>query len=126
MNTEISCPDSRLLWEKALNLVGDDEHAAAHLLVLIADTNQTTLASLHEHFEVARWEGVGSAAHRIVGSARMLDCGALIALLTALEAAARAHYSELATALMPVVAEAVATLDKSIAKALRSEPDSAA
>ncbi|AXF18697.1 Hpt domain-containing protein [Paraburkholderia caledonica] len=126
MNTEISCPDSRLLWEKALNLVGDDEHAAAHLLVLIADTNQTTLASLHEHFEVARWEGVGSAAHRIVGSARMLDCGALIALLTALEAAARAHYSELATALMPVVAEAVATLDKSIAKALKSEPDSAA
>lgn len=126
MNTEISCPDSRLLWQKALNLVGDDEHAAAHLLVLIADTNQTTLASLHEHFEVARWEGVGSAAHRIVGSARMLDCGALIALLTALEAAARAHYSELATALMPVVAEAVATLDKSIAKALKSEPDSAA
>ncbi|CAD6557693.1 hypothetical protein LMG28727_06418 [Paraburkholderia kirstenboschensis] len=125
MKTEISCPDPRLLWGKALDLVGDDEHAAAHLLGLIADTNQTTLASLHEHLQVARWEGVGSAAHRIAGSARMLDCGALIALLTALEAAARAQNSELATALVPVVAEAVATLDKSIAEALRSEPDSA-
>lgn len=124
MNTEISCPDPRSLWEKALDLVGDDEHAAAHLLVLIADTNKTTLASLHEHFEVSRWEGVGTAAHRIAGSARMLDCGALIALLTALEAAARAHNGELATALVPVVAEAVATLDNSIAKALWSEPDS--
>ena len=118
MKAAIFCSDPRLLREKARELVGDDEHAIRRLLELIVETNRTTLTSLSEHLQAARWEGVGSAAHRIAGSARMLGCDALIALLTDLEAAARAQNSELATALLPVLTDALASIDRSIAHAL--------
>lgn len=115
----ITCADFAQLRAKAIELVGDDERAIQRLLELIAETNRTTLASLRENAEAAFWEPVSSAAHRIAGSARMLDCHALLTLLTQLEAAARERNSELATALMPRVADALTLLDTSIEAALQ-------
>lgn len=114
-----TCADFAQLRAKAIELVGDDERAIKRLLELIAETNRTTLASLRENAEAALWELVSSAAHRIAGSARMLDCDALLTLLTQLEAAARGRNRELATALVPRVADALARLDASIETALR-------
>lgn len=118
MEKTLSSPDSRRLWAKAAELVGDDEHAIRRLLSLIAETNRTTLASLHESLGALCWQQVGSAAHRMAGSARMLDHDALITLLTELEAAARAPDTVRAAALVPVIADTLAGLDTSIEEAL--------
>lgn len=118
MEKTLSSPDPRRLWAKAAELVGDDEHAIRRLLSLIAETNRTTFASLHESLEALCWQQVGSAAHRIAGSARMVDHDALIALLTDLEAAARVPDTVRATALVPVIDDALAGLNASIEEAL--------
>ncbi|WP_025599106.1 Hpt domain-containing protein [Burkholderia sp. WSM2230] len=119
MKAAISCPDSRLLRANAQELVGEDERAITRVLELIAETNRTTLVSLQQSFEAGCWDEVASAAHRMAGSARMLAHDALTAALSELEAAGRAHNRELATSQMPVIAEALASLDKSIEEALR-------
>jgi HPt (histidine-containing phosphotransfer) domain-containing protein len=110
--------DPHSLWDAALELVSGDHVTAGRLLEMIAQTNRATLASLRESFEAASWASVGSAAHRIAGSARMLDCGDLTALLTQLEAAARERDIALAIALLPCVVDAIEELDVSIGKAL--------
>jgi len=119
MKVAISCPESRLLWANAQQLVGDDERATVRVLELIAETNRTGLASLQESFAARCWDEVASAAHRMAGSARMLGHDALIAALSELETAARQQHCELATALMPVIADALMRLDKAIEQAVR-------
>ncbi|WP_027214383.1 Hpt domain-containing protein [Burkholderia sp. WSM2232] len=119
MKAAISCPDSRLLRANAQQLVGDDERAIKRVLELIAETNRTGLASLQQSLEAGCWAEVASAAHRMAGSARMLGHDALITALSELETAAREQHCELATALMPVVADALIRLDKAIEEAVR-------
>uniref|UniRef100_E1TGS7 Hpt domain protein n=1 Tax=Burkholderia sp. (strain CCGE1003) TaxID=640512 RepID=E1TGS7_BURSG len=119
MKAAISCPNSRLLRDNAQQLVGDDERAIKRMLELIAETNRTGLASLRESLEAACWAEVASAAHRMAGSARMLGHNALIAALSELEMAGRERNRELATTLMPVVADALIHLDKAIEEAVR-------
>ncbi|MBW9106961.1 Hpt domain-containing protein [Paraburkholderia phenoliruptrix] len=119
MKAAISCPDSRLLRDNAEQLVGDDERAIKRMLELIAETNRTGLASLQESFKAGCWAEVASAAHRMAGSARMLGHDALIAALSELEMAGRERNRELATTLMPVVADALIHLDKAIEEAVR-------
>jgi len=55
----------------------------------------------------------------MAGSARMLAHDALIAALSELEMAGREQNRELATTLMPVVADALIHLDKAIEEAVR-------
>jgi len=119
MKATISCPDSRLLRDNAEQLVGEDERAIKRMLELIAETNRTGLASLQESLEAGCWAEVASAAHRMAGSARMLAHDALIAALSELEMAGREQNRELATTLMPVVADALIHLDKAIEEAVR-------
>nr|WKF59931.1 Virulence sensor protein BvgS [Paraburkholderia busanensis] len=106
------------LEAKALALTGGDACSARRLLALIVETNRAALAQLHAGFAAATWDSVSSAAHRIAGSARMLECDGLIALLTQLEAAARGREIGTVTALMRSVADALASLDASIDAAL--------
>ncbi|ABE33068.1 hpt domain protein [Paraburkholderia xenovorans LB400] len=112
--------DPHLLQQKALELAGGDHVTARRLLEMIAQTDRTALAALRDSFRTASWDGVGSAAHRIAGSARMLECHEVFALLTRLEAAARGRDIVLATALLPHVADALGELGASIGKALTS------
>ncbi|MFM0508942.1 Hpt domain-containing protein [Paraburkholderia sp. RL17-373-BIF-A] len=118
MDHTVFSADAHLLWQKALDLACGDHATAGRLLEMISQTNRTTLDSLCEGSEVACWDSVGSAAHRIAGSARMLECHDLIALLIQLETAARAHDIAAATAVLPCVIDAIEELDVSIAKAL--------
>lgn len=110
-----------ILYAKALELAGHDHVTAARLLKLIVDTNQSTLALLRDSFARTSWDVLGSAAHRLAGSARMLECHELLALLEQLEAVARKQELALVTALLPCVVDALESLDASIQKAL--DPD---
>ncbi|SIO71429.1 Hpt domain-containing protein [Burkholderia sp. GAS332] len=106
------------LRTKVLELACGDDVTAVRLLHLIIDTNRTTLTQLCDKLKAGSWEEVSSAAHRIAGSARMLDCFGLIALLTRLEAAAREREAALATALLSLVVDALESLDVSMQEAL--------
>lgn len=106
------------LRAKVLELACGDDATAVCLLRLIINTNRTTLAQLCDKVKAGSWEEVCSAAHRIVGSARMLDCFGLIALLMRLEDAAREREVALATALLPLVVDALESLDVSMQEAL--------
>lgn len=119
-NQVVPAGDPSMFRQKALELAGGDQVTARRLLEMIAQTNRTTLAALHDSFRAASWDSVGSAAHRIAGSARMLECHKGITLLTRLEAAARKRDIVLATALLPRVADALGEFDTSIGKALTS------
>ncbi|EIF35531.1 Hpt domain-containing protein [Burkholderia sp. Ch1-1] len=118
MNQARPFGDPHLLRQKALELAGGDHVTARHLLEMIAQTDRTALAALRDSFKAASWDSVGSAAHRIAGSARMLECHEMLALLTRLEAAARARDVALAAALLPRVADALGELNISIGEAL--------
>jgi HPt (histidine-containing phosphotransfer) domain-containing protein len=110
--------DGKSLRAKVLELACDDAVAARHLLQMISDTNRATLTLLCDSVEAESWDVAGSAAHRITGSARMLDCRTLIALLIRLEAVARDRDTLLAKALLPLVVNALESLDLSVQKAL--------
>lgn len=111
MNQSACSADAQLLLAKAVELAGGDRVVARHLLEMIVDTNQSTLAWLQQSIDAASWEGVASAAHRIVGSARLLDDTELIALFTRLEEGARRQERVAVNALLPLVVGAVAKLD---------------
>lgn len=119
MKHAVLADDFQSIGAKALELAGGDEAAARRLLALIVETNQATLAVLRDSVEGASWDAVGSTAHRIAGSARMLECSELIALLTRLESAARERDASLATALLPLAVNALESVDRSIGEALR-------
>lgn len=115
---EMLSADPNLLWERALDLACGDHAMAGRLLEMIVRTNRTTLDSLRESCETASWEEVGSAAHRIAGSARMLERDDLLAMLTQLEAAACKRDVTQASAVIPRVIEALAKLETLIGTAL--------
>jgi HPt (histidine-containing phosphotransfer) domain-containing protein len=114
MNLPIPSYEAHSLRAIALELAGDDHAVARRLLEMIADTNRTTLASLQDSVAAASWDEVAGAAHRIAGSARLLACGELIALLIDLEAAARERQQAVAGKLLPLVVDALARLGVSI------------
>jgi chemotaxis protein histidine kinase CheA len=60
------------------------------------------------------WDEIGRAAHRLAGSARMLECAGMIAILSRLETVARERELALARALLQVVAGTIDSLDVSL------------
>jgi HPt (histidine-containing phosphotransfer) domain-containing protein len=118
MNQSTYSDDARSLLVKAVELAGGDRIVARHLLEMIVDTNQSTLAWLQQSIDAASWESVASAAHRIVGSARLLGDTELIALFTRLEEVARKRERVAVDALLPLVIGAVAKLDEWIKAAV--------
>ncbi|HZZ11221.1 MAG TPA: Hpt domain-containing protein [Paraburkholderia sp.] len=102
------------LGAKVLELACGDVPTAAHLLDLILDTNRSTVAAMRHAFGLAQWDALASAAHRVAGSARMLDCHGLTALLMRLEAAARDRQTALAGAVLAIVVVSLERLDASL------------
>jgi HPt (histidine-containing phosphotransfer) domain-containing protein len=114
----LTATERRSLRAKVDELACGDEATGAYLLRLIIDTNRTGLATLCESDRREAWDEVRSAAHRIAGSARMLDCGGLTALLKRLETAARDRQVELVKALMPLAVNTLESLEMSVRTSL--------
>jgi HPt (histidine-containing phosphotransfer) domain-containing protein len=116
--SSISMKERRSLGPKLDELTCGDATVAQHFLRLLVDTNRMTLATLRDAFGASSWAAVASAAHRIAGSMRMLDCAGAIALLVRLEAAAREEDAAFARAILPVVADSLEDLDESLEQLL--------
>lgn len=118
----ISASEQRSFGAKLHELSCGDTAVAQHFIRLLVDTNRTTLAALRDAFGASSWDGVASAAHRIAGSMRLLDCAGMIALLIRLEEAARTRNAALARAILAMVAESLDYLDTSLEKLLDAAP----
>lgn len=116
----VATSERQTLHAKIDELACRDEAIAQHFIRLLIDTNISTLAMLRDAFSTLSWDGIGSAAHRLAGSARMLDCAAMIAVLSRLEAVAHERELALARALLQVVADTVDSLDASLHELLDS------
>jgi HPt (histidine-containing phosphotransfer) domain-containing protein len=114
----IAASERQTLRETIDELACGDEAIAQHFIRLLIDTNSSTLATLRDAFSTLSWDEIGSAAHRLAGSARMLDCGGMIAVLSRLEAVARERELALARALLQVVADTIDSLDVSLRELL--------
>ena len=114
----ISAHDRDSLHARIAELACDDETVARHFIRLLIDTNDSTLAALHDAFSSRSWDAVGHGAHRMAGSARMLDCRGLLALLSRLEDAARTNQVELARPILQVIAHTIDSLNVSLQKLL--------
>lgn len=114
----ISAHERDSLHTRIGELACDDQAVARQLVRLLIDTNASTLAALRDAFSTRSWDAVGRGVHRMAGSARMLDCPGLLALLSRLEGAARAHQVELARPLLQVIVNTIDSLGASLQKLL--------
>ncbi|MES2007841.1 MAG: Hpt domain-containing protein [Pseudomonadota bacterium] len=103
-------------------LAGGDADIVMDLVDSLVETNRTDLEMMRAALADGAWQRFGSGAHRIKGSARILECGALVTLCGRLESVAQ--FGDLATAqaLLPILAPTLAQLDASLA-ALRPPPE---
>lgn len=118
MNHSMSSETASSFLAIAVELAGGDQAVARRLLEMIVETNRTTLVMLWDGAASNSWDNVASAAHRLAGSGRMLECDDLVVLISELEAAARSHKQVLTTTLLPHVASALAEFEASIKMAL--------
>jgi HPt (histidine-containing phosphotransfer) domain-containing protein len=102
----------------AAELAGGDLRVARRLLEMIVETNRTTLVLLRDSVDAKAWDLAANAAHRLAGSARMLECDNLVTLINELEAAARARQDVLVSALLSQVVSAVTEFEISVKLAL--------
>lgn len=103
--------EQRVLHERISELVCGDETVAQHFIRLLVDTNIVTLSALRDAFSASLWDAVRSAAHRLNGALRLLDCSSTIALASRLETAAGRQEVGLARAILPVLVDAIENLD---------------
>lgn len=120
MTCTTASDDVHALAVKTLELTGGDRFSARRLLALIVETNRAAVIQLRASFAAQAWDSVGSAAHRVAGSACMLKCTELIAFLTQLQVAARERDIATISALMQRAIDALERLDMSITAALDS------
>ncbi len=83
-----SAADADGLWPMLDSLTGGDADVRAELVQSLADTNAEDLARLAEACHVRNWEEARAMAHRIKGTARMLNCHAMVAVSQSMENAA--------------------------------------
>ncbi|WP_176061006.1 Hpt domain-containing protein [Paraburkholderia sp. BCC1876] len=120
MTCAIAFDDAHALAVRTLELTGGDHFSARRLLALIVETNRVAVIQLRDGFAAQSWDRVGSAAHRVAGSACLLECTELIAFLTELQVAAREREIATVSALMQRAIDALERLDMSITVALDS------
>lgn len=120
MNHSMSSEAASSFLAIAVDLAGGDQAVARRLLEMIVETNRKTLVLLWESAAASGWDNVASAAHRLAGSGRMLECDDLVVLINELEAAARSHKEVLTSTLLPHVTSALAEFEASIRLALGS------
>ncbi|WP_276288330.1 Hpt domain-containing protein [Cupriavidus basilensis] len=102
-------------------LAGGDADIVRDLVDSLVDTNRLDLAMMRAALTDGAWQRFDSGAHRIKGSARILECAALVTLCGRLEAVAQ--FGDLATAqaLLPILAATVEHLEASLT-AMRPPP----
>ncbi|ASL46604.1 Virulence sensor protein BvgS [Burkholderia sp. AD24] len=120
MTCAIAFDDAHALAVKTLELCGGDHFSARRLLALIVETNRAAVIQLRDSFAAQAWNSVGSAAHRVAGSACMLEHAELIASLTQLQVAASGREIATISTLMQCSIDALERLDASIMGALDS------
>ncbi|EHP42133.1 hypothetical protein OR16_15962 [Cupriavidus basilensis OR16] len=96
-------------------LAGGDVDVVRELVDCLVDTNRIDLETMRAALTDGTWQRFGSGAHRIKGSARILECAALVRLCGLLESVAQ--FGDLATAqaLLPILAATLAHLDALLA-----------
>lgn len=116
----VSASEHQSLYARIREAVCDDDTVARRVIRLLIDTNRSTLAELRDAVSTTSWDAVGRNAHRLAGSARMLDCLGLLAFLSRLEDAARARQQALAQSVLQVVANTVDNLDALLQRLLHA------
>jgi HPt (histidine-containing phosphotransfer) domain-containing protein len=116
----VSTSERCLLRAKLDELSFGDSAIAQRYIRLLIDTNETTFLILRDAVDGASWHRIESAAHRIAGSMRLLDCNGMVDLLMRLEAAARAHDVALVRTLFSVAARSIDYLDTALAEIAES------
>lgn len=120
MTCAIAFDNAHALAVKTLELTGGDRLSARRLLALIVETNRAAVNQLRDGFAAQAWDSVGSAAHRVAGSACLFECTELIALLMELQVAVREREIATISALMQRAIDALECFDMSIMAALDS------
>jgi HPt (histidine-containing phosphotransfer) domain-containing protein len=110
----VSASELGLLDTKLDELSLGDSAVAQRYIRLLVDTNETTLVVLRDAVRASSWNRIASAAHRLAGSMRLLDCNGMVDLLIRLEAAARVQDAALVGALFPVVVRSLDYLDSAL------------
>jgi HPt (histidine-containing phosphotransfer) domain-containing protein len=73
-------------------------------------TNTEDLAALSAACHARDWDQARAMAHRIKGTARMLDCQATVAVCQAIETASIRQDGDTVTALVPLLTQAIQRL----------------
>jgi HPt (histidine-containing phosphotransfer) domain-containing protein len=118
----VSADERQALRARIRELACDDDAVASRFIRLLIDTNRSTLAELWEAFRARSWDALTSGAHRLAGSARMLDCGGLFALLSRLEEAANAQQQRLSHSILQVIGNTIDDLEVSLHQLLATAP----
>lgn len=110
------------LGTSELRALGDAIHELAcgdvdmehHFMRLLIDTNRTTLAALCDAVRHSSWDQMCSAAHKLAGSMRMLDCTNSLAVLVQFETMARQHQRDHVLTVLPVIIDSVGNLESAL------------
>lgn len=111
-----------MMRARLCELSGGDVAIAQRFVRLLIDTNASTIAALCDAVGASLWDAVRSAAHRLNGAMRVLDCWAMVALMSRLELAARQQEQSLVGTMLPVVVDSIECLDRWLLTLLETSP----
>lgn len=105
-----SAADGERLWPALDALTGGDADIRMELVQSLVLTNTEDLAALSAACHALDWDQARAMAHRIKGTARMLDCQATVAVCQAIETASIRQDGDTVTALVPLLTQAIQRL----------------
>ncbi|GMG92831.1 hypothetical protein Cmtc_40510 [Cupriavidus sp. TKC] len=105
-----SAADAARLWPALDALTGGDADIRTELVQSLVLTNTEDLAALLAACDARDWDQARAMAHRIKGTARMLDCHATVAVCQAIESASIRQDGDTVTALVPLLTQAIQRL----------------
>ncbi|MDF3836011.1 Hpt domain-containing protein [Cupriavidus basilensis] len=92
-------------------LAGGDADIVRDLVDSLIETNRIDLDKMRAALEAGVWQCFGSGAHRLKGSARILECATMVTLCGWLESIAELDDLATAQALLPILAATVEHLE---------------
>lgn len=109
-------PTDEAILQHVGDLVGCDADIMAELVASLLATNRADQQTLADACAAGHWPDVRASAHRIKGTAHLVDAAALAALSLRIETLARQDDSETVRALMLLYMPAVAMLSQALAR----------
>ncbi|MDT8839812.1 Hpt domain-containing protein [Paraburkholderia fungorum] len=110
----LTTSELRALGNAIHELACGDVDMAHHFMRLLIDTNRTTLTALCDAVHRSSWDQMCSAAHKLAGSMRMLDCTNSLAVLAQFETMARRHQRDHVLAVLPAIIDLVGNLESAL------------